>query len=212
MPVYSFLIADGASHTKDNKKYVWKYIAILSFLACVSEVPYDLFNTNRFFVPTRNNVIFTHLIGYLTCLSLDQNKGFLWKSFVILIGGITAELLRFNYGLMGVVLITGFYLILKVENPEKRNLLYPVLLLIFGAFFVIEGSDDPITFKNVWKAFRTFYYSQLGVFLSLPFILSYNGDRSKETPIFKTVYRFFYPVHFLILLLLEFAGIITSTM
>ena len=192
-PIYAFLIAEGYNHTKNVKQYL---IRLLIF-ALISQYPFDLFNSPRIDY-IYLNIGFTLLLGLLSIIIYEKINAFINKlcidkidkyilkiipiSIVIIIS-IISYLINSDYSFFGVILIFIFHLF-------KNNKL---LLNIFVVIWIIT-SYCPIYFNS--KLLIKF------IFYLIPFILInfYNGEKGKS---FKTLFYLIYPVHLLILGILE---------
>ena len=69
-PIFAFQIAEGFIHTKDFKKYALRLLAF----GLVSEIPFNLFYSSRWFNPYLQNVMFTLLLGLLAIRVIDNLK------------------------------------------------------------------------------------------------------------------------------------------
>ena len=192
-PIYAFLIAEGYNHTKNVKQYL---IRLLIF-ALISQYPFDLFNSPRIDY-IYLNIGFTLLLGLLSIIIYEKINAFINKlcidkidkyilkiipiSIVIIIS-IISYLINSDYSFFGVILIFIFHLF-------KNNKL---LLNIFVVIWIIT-SYCPIYFNS--KLLIKF------IFYLIPFILInfYNGEKGKS---FKALFYLIYPVHLLILGILE---------
>ena len=65
-PIYCFLIAEGAVHTRNRIRYGCN----LLIFACISEIPWDLIHADSLLYE-RQNVFFTLLFGYLCICVYD---------------------------------------------------------------------------------------------------------------------------------------------
>ena len=68
-PIYCFLITEGYIHTHDRKRYG---INLLAF-ALISEIPWNLEHSGRFFY-SGQNVFFTLFLGYLGICAYEKYK------------------------------------------------------------------------------------------------------------------------------------------
>lgn len=110
-PIFAFLIVEGFQHTRNR----WKYGRNLFIFACISEIPWNLVNTNTFFYPVQN-VFFTLLIGYVGLCAIETYQKDRIKqtgALVILLG--ISILLRPDYGCSGF----GFILLLYALYHNK---------------------------------------------------------------------------------------------
>ncbi|MBO7319578.1 MAG: hypothetical protein J6V06_06130, partial [Clostridia bacterium] len=69
-PIFAFQIAEGFVHTKNFKKYA---LRLLGF-ALITELPFNLFYSSRWFNPYHQNVLFTLLLGLMAIKVLDNLK------------------------------------------------------------------------------------------------------------------------------------------
>ena len=193
-PLYAFLLVQGFLWTRDWKKYISRMV----LLAIVSEIPFDLVLSGRFYYPRGQSTIGTLVIG-LICLKMldvigqiyqlpwsvtadsvrssDRHFSTLFVGYVITVWVLAisltaAAVLRSDYGAGGVFLIVLLY-IFRYD---------PALLPIAGVvgLFGIYGFDADLFFA--WIAFF--------------FISRYNGERGRRMGFLPYV---FYPTHLLAL-------------
>lgn len=103
-PIYCFLLAEGAVHTGDIRKYGLR----LFLFALISEVPFDLAFFGRIYWE-HQNVFFTLFLGVAAIGLIKSAKN---EITIILaaIGGIfLADWLNTDYGGFGIVLILSYY-------------------------------------------------------------------------------------------------------
>ena len=107
-PLYCFLLAEGFCHTRS----VGRYLGRLAALAVVSEIPFNLLNSGAMADPTRQNVMFTLLLGLLALWGglLFFNRGqapwaILWCACMAALAGA----LQTDYGGAGVLLVVLLY-------------------------------------------------------------------------------------------------------
>ena len=186
-PLYAFLLAEGARHTRDMKKYLLRLLV----LALVSELPFDVlfFNAEQYPSTTiqwmdwnRQNVFFTLFLGCFAVYWYENvRRDGAWAIFcgagvlgIVVLGGIV----RADYSSMGVALIFLLYLAKK----RRRQM---VLLAFFILFTYGAGTG-----------FQYVPY-MLGASLSLVCVALYNG---KEGPKNQWFFYSFYPAHILALI------------
>lgn len=173
-PIFAFQISEGYLHTKNLKKY---YFRLLSF-ALISQVPFYLFrlvcmNTNKLAF----NIFFTLLFG-LACINIiDKCRNRFLSYILIIILSSIAEILNFDYGAFGVLLILSFY---TFRNNK-------ILLTI--AYILLTT----INYINMRTLFLPLFISCL---FSLMFIFLYNKKQGKKL---KYIFYILYPVHLIIL-------------
>lgn len=181
-PIFAFLLTEGYVHTKSFSKYFFRLLV----LALISEVIYDYVFYDSFIYLEANNIFFTLALGLLTLWLLDKSRTLVKKYFkekidltiilpityllIIVVMGLIAEFLNFSYGMLGILVISFFYLF-------KKN--FPLTVLSVSLSTLILGD--------------TMQYFSL---LSLILIYFYNKKLGKKCKVFFYLY---YPLHILVL-------------
>ena len=181
-PIFAFMIAEGAVHTKNKLLYASRLLAF----AVISEVPFDMAFNGTYLEFKDQNVYFTLFLGLISVYCLD----FLRKKNVGILGVITtvacalgAHFLLSDYGFMGVVVITLMYMFSTVKTDAKY----------LG--FAMAGLMTSIVY--VFPAGVGFLSSQVYASLCVVPLSLYNGKRGRRMN--KYFFYAFYPVHILIL-------------
>lgn len=172
-PLFAFLIANGAIHTKDISKYLFR----LGLLAVISEPFFSMM------VPLGGtNIFFTLFLAltpiYVFKITSKDIKVFLFVIAVI-IASYLAYLINSDYSYIGVLFIISLYLVINYK------ILASLCVVVF--MFWLYGN----TFL--------FYYS----LISLIPILLYNGKLGFNNKYLQYGFYFFYPIHIFILILLR---------
>ena len=181
-PLYCFLLAEGAVHTSNSKRYLGR---LLGF-ALLSEIPFDLavnLSTNSILKGhvlefTSQNVFFTLAIGMIVLTVLEGLRVLQIDTILktILIVGVTAlgaalaYALHTDYGAIGVLAICTAY---GFRNQKKE--------LRMAAPCVV------LSVLNM---------SELCTLVDAGIVHFYNGKRGLKL---KWVFYIFYPLHLLIL-------------
>lgn len=172
-PLFCFLLVEGFLHTHDSKRYLKRLIAF----AVISEVPFDLALVNQWFYPEYQNVYFTLAIGLITLMGLKKfEKRFIPQILIIISGCTFAFLLKTDYDIIGILLISLLYLF-----HERKA--WKIFLSSIVMFYVSKSSYGIST-------------------LTLIPICLYNGEKGKMN--FKYFFYWFYPVHLLLLFLIRY--------
>jgi len=115
-PIFCFLLVEGFRHTSDAKKYAIRLFAF----AVISEIPFDLAFSSKVLEFNYQNVFFTLAIGFATMMAYkkveerdfqNQFTKILIQILVGMVGACAAQLLRTDYGMMGVLVILLFYIV-----------------------------------------------------------------------------------------------------
>ncbi len=196
-PIFAFQISEGFVHTSNFKKYA---LRLLGF-ALVTEIPFNLFYSSRWFNPYHQNVLFTLLLGLLAIYVIDTAKknrsaknialSVLWLALICV-----ASVIGFvDYGFSGMLMVVMFYILRDFPFAWLAQLVGMVLINI--VFF--EGQVIP--FEIVGKTFEI-PTQGFAVFALIPIWL-YGGKKGKSSKIMQYGFYAFYPVHMLILYLIK---------
>ena len=188
-PIFAYMIAVGARHTHDIKKYLLRLLAF----ALISEIPFDkafgFAGEGRWIEPAYQNVFFTLFLGLLSLALLQLFQKKLGRFYMIpsvaalLLMMLAAEFLNTDYAGVGVLSIFLFYIGAK-KKTSVRALTYALAILV-------------LAFD--WKALVNF--TELFALMALWPIMLHNGQRGRRMN--KWVFYAFYPGHLLLLYLLH---------
>lgn len=184
-PIYCFLLVEGYFHTSNHKAYLKR----LFLFALISEIPFDMaiyqfpLVTNFSILSGHQNVFFTLSFGFLAMYLIDRYRN---VNEMVAIGGtlllaIGAELLHFDYGCIGILVILIFYAYQRFYTNQNALQGYVTALL-------------PLLF-----------YGNVCVYLALPFLVLYNGEKGNALPGGRTFpgakyfFYLYYPAHLFVL-------------
>ncbi len=197
-PIFAFQIAEGFVHTKNFKKYA---LRLLGF-ALISELPFNLFYSSRWFNPYHQNVLFTLLLGLMAIKVIDNLKknykakdialSALWLLLIAL-----ASLIGFvDYGFNGVLMVVLFYICRDFPFAWLAQLVGMVCINII--FF--EGQVIPFELFGNTVEIPT---QGFAVFALIPIWL-YGGRKGISNKFLQYGFYAFYPVHMIILYLIRY--------
>ena len=190
-PVMFFMIADGYKYTHDRKKYA---VRLLIF-ACITQVfEWLLFyplNGWRSF-----NVIFTLLFGLLGIMIWESGRK-LWQRIaaIVLLDALTL-LLFTEWMIFGILFILALHIFR--EKPKTRAAVYAVLTLLHSSTDLFALSTHPA--KNVLTVFAVHLLSMSAAYLCMTVL--YNGRKGKYPQLAKWFFYGFYPLHYIVILLI----------
>ena len=197
-PIFAFQIAEGFVHTKNFKKYALRLLAF----ALISEIPFNLFYSSRWFNPYHQNVMFTLLLGLLAIKVIDNlkkdispkniGKSLLWLA-LIAVGGTLGFV---DYGFLGVLTVVMFYLCRGYRFTPILQLIGMILInIVFfeGQVFIFDVFGKTVEIPS----------QGFPVFALIPIWL-YNGKKGKSSKALQYGFYAFYPVHMLILYLIKY--------
>lgn len=183
-PIMCFFLTEGFHHTRNFKKYLLR----MGIFAVISHFAYCFYKTGQFFAPCKESVITTFFLCLLSLWVLhhpDIDK--VWKLVLILLLCWLAEYC--DWGSKAILFTLAFEL---GRGDRKQQ------LLAFGAVACICLI---LPLGSILTASLRLFSLQLykfGIFLPIPLLLCYNGERggSKAT---KWLFYIFYPAHLLLL-------------
>ena len=181
-PIYCFLLAEGASRTRNPKRYALRlFIAML-----LAEIPFDLAIFGGF-TWKHQSVMVTLLLGYLM-LEVMKKCPVKWLRLLMVIPfAFLAELMNTDYGAMGIHVIALFFLTRDVPRKEIWQFL--------GLWFIF--SPNHLMVLNWLDGFRV-TMQELASFAVIP-IMCYNGQKVTKNKAVQWAFYLFYPVHLLAL-------------
>ena len=173
-PIYCFLLAEGLARTRNMKRYGIR----LAIGAVLAEIPFDLLFFGGLTL-AHQSVMVTLLIGYFMVLWMRRFPR--WKLLALCLCAMAAELLCTDYGALGVMIIGLFVLTREVEH---RLLFQTFGLMVLN--WTLNG-----------------YWVQMFAVAAIIPIALYNGTKSSHSKAIQRGFYLFYPVHMLVLLLLQ---------
>jgi hypothetical protein len=188
-PLFAWLIANGARHTHNIKRYALRLI----IFACISQIPFML--ANKHLDPNFNtlNVLFTLFLGLIAIIAIKKTKNKFLCAVWIILAAIIAQTANTDYGYTGVFSIVAFYLffhkrIALICSQSFIYLLLPIGLMCFQQITHLQISsliESPI---------------ETVALFSLIFIMQYNKEEGPKT---KYLFYIFYPLQYFVIYLLQ---------
>lgn len=194
-PIFAFQIVEGYRHTRSFSNYAVR----LFCFALISEIPYDLMTAGTFFDPTRQNVLFTLLLGLWAVRILDEASTGQSSPSRAMAGltliALLAIVLSADYALMGVIQMAVFFLLSGHGSSRLALVLVMTALHLFfpGDFYW----HLPL---GTWDLRLS---SQGFALLSLIPIWLYHGEKGCRSKYLQWFSYGFYPAHMLLLALLR---------
>lgn len=184
-PLFAYLIANGAHYTKNINKYIGRMFVF----ALISQTPYYL--AHKLIDADRDtlNVLFTFSLALVAISFSKKYKNTIVSFVVVASTAVIAHLLKVDYGIFGILLITSFYLFFA--NNKMKILSFVFLALCSSVIPAMRGDSLNISAIDLAPL--------LGMF-SLIFILFYNN---KQGPKAKYLFYIFYPLQYLIIYLVR---------
>lgn len=178
MPIFAFCVAEGFGHTRDKLKYLKRML----IFAAVSEVPFDLFGTDKVLEFTHQNIMFTFALAILALILFEKlssggkKSGLVAGWAILIVSFVLALVLKTDYSFLGVLLVEVFYLLRKKD-----------LLIRDGVGLVCY-----LALRNM----GIYLWGAVGFIL----IAFYNGEKGRGL---KYLFYVFYPAHLLLIFLIR---------
>lgn len=184
-PIFCFLIAEGAFHTRNPKRYGLRlFVGVL-----LAELPFDLMLYGRWTWASQS-VMLTLLLGFLYGQAAGRVENLNIRVYLIVPFALAAEWLRTDYGGFGVMLIALFILTREMPHRLAVQTMGMTLLCLFmgGAMIRLGSWNIPIEL--------------FAVAAMLP-IACYHGAKKTASRWLQWAFYLFYPVHMLVLFLIQ---------
>ncbi len=189
-PLFAWLIANGAYHTKDIKKYLYN----IFFLSVLSQIPFTLANQQIGSPIFYSNVLFTLFLGLLAIYIIKNTSHKVLYPVIILGCAEVANLIHSDYGAVGVLSVVAFYLFL---NSKVKIFISQIsLLFIFPLLIIMLEINTGIRFSHLYMVSTTEVYG----LVALLFIAFYKG---KEGSKMKYLFYSFYPLQYICIYILK---------
>ena len=196
-PIFAFQIAEGFVHTKNFKKYA---LRLLSF-ALISELPFNLFYSSRWFNPYHQNVMFTLLLGLMAIKVIDnlkknhKGKDIALSALWLILITVASVIGFVDYGFNGTLMVVLFYVFRDFPFAWLGQLIGMVAINV--VFF--EGLVIPLEIFGRYTEIPT---QGFAVFSLIPIWL-YGGRKGVSSKALQYGSYAFYPVHMIILYLIK---------
>ena len=183
-PIYCFLIAEGAYHTQNPKKYALR----LAIGALIAEFAFD-FAFFGIWTWQYQSVMVTLLLGYLALTAMKRFDNPAVKTLSVVPFAVLADLLSTDYGWQGVLLVALF--------GVARDLPWKWLAQTVGMavlFWLLPSAKKEILSIQV--------PIQMFGLVSLVLIGLYSGRKITRNKVVQWAFYLFYPVHMVLLRLI----------
>ena len=202
-PLYAYMIAEGCRQTKNLKKYMIR----LGVFAFISEIPFDLcfenmrvrsLNDIKFFTANNQNIFFSLFLAVLAIYiweRLKDTKYILAGVLAFPASAVIAQQIRSDYGGTAVIMIAAMYFL-----PNKITRIAAMVAGV-ALLYLPMGYTGYIFGHRVPFGFTLFLFASAA---AVP-VFFYNGKRG---PGLKYIFYMMYPLHLLILALVQILPII----
>lgn len=186
-PIMCYFIAEGYFYTSSKRKYGTR----LLLFAVISQFAYAFAHYDRFEVSDLN-MILTLFLSFLVLVCYDQvkNSALKWS----LIALLTAASVFCDWAVIAPLWALAFWI--NRGDRKKQAVSFSVIAacLVAGDALLLPTKGFH-WYGELW---------QLGLFLFLPFLFLYNGQKGKGGAFSKWVFYVFYPLHLVILGMIKY--------
>lgn len=198
-PIFAFLLVEGYFHTRSLKKYALRLLV----WALLSEIPFNLVMGSAVFYPLHQNVLWTFLIslGLIHLNEKAKGTGKRWlraltAAGTVLLGFLLGLLTMVDYHYAGIFAVLTFYFF---RGRRWWCFLGQALLLAYINVEILAGYAYELHLFG-----GTFYFERQALaLLALVPIWLYRGKQGPHSRAFQYFCYGFYPVHLLILGLIQ---------
>lgn len=184
-PLFAWLIANGAIHTHDMKKYLLR----IFLLAVISQIPYILLIQQVDPGYWDLNAIFSLFIGLVGIACIQGINNYLVRILIIMLCALIGNFFTVDYGAFGVLSVIFFYVFF---HDLKKMVLSQIMIYTLPTLFILLTTEfNKINIVNAVEPLAV---------LAVVFIVMYKG---KEGPRIKWLFYSFYPLHFFVLYLIK---------
>lgn len=198
-PIFAFMVVEGYLHTHDLRRYLLRMLAG----ALLSEIPFNLMYAGGIFYPYHQNVLWTFLISLLLIILIEKcrarfrpalavlcSAGLVWAGFLL------GYAVMADYYGVGVLTVLTFYFF---RTPNWKNricqflCLYILHVKLLGGYYYsvqIFGCEIEIVQQGIALA-------------ALIPIWLYRGRQGFHNKAFQYFCYAFYPLHMLILFMIQ---------
>ncbi|MEG0615074.1 MAG: TraX family protein [Oscillospiraceae bacterium] len=190
-PLMSFFIAEGFFYTKNVKKYLLR----LGIFAVISHFAFAFFETGHFLYFKMTSVIYTLFLALLALVIVHSKMPTAVKVILVVLLSIISSFGDWRCS----PILWALAIDLNRGNKVKQIIWFSVASLFFPAFLIF---GHLILFQTFPPASQILF--QFATLLAVPIILFYNGKKGSNKPFFKWAFYIFYPLHMLIIGLLNY--------
>ncbi len=186
-PIFCLFLAEGYFYTSNKLKYGIR----LFVFAVISQSAYSFSHYGKVFVFDDYNMMFTLFLSFMCLVCLTEIKNGVLKWLAI------AALICLSYfcdwGIFAPAWVLVFYLLRG--KPNKIAVCFSILsALVVLSAVVFNLLSDENWYGQLWQA---------GLFLFVPFLYLYDGQKCKSNAFNKWFFYLFYSLHLVALALIK---------
>lgn len=180
-PTMCFFLVEGFFYTSSRKKYALR----LFIFAIISQYPWSIFTYSNIF--SSYSMISNLFLSFILLCTYNSKISIVFKTIVAV--AIFYASTFCDWFIIAPLYVTSFYFFRKYKATNLIVFVIISSILVFSDIIYTISSKMP-WYLEIW---------QLGVFLFIPLILFYNGEKGNSSQFNKWFFYVFYPLHLLIL-------------
>lgn len=179
IPIMWFSMVEGYYHTGNIKRYIGRLLlfSIISHFAYTYAFKIPIIPKSIFF---QTSVIWSLMWGLIALYISKKNNLKGWIKFILIVL-ISILTYKADWGLVSILVIVGM--------GRYRGNFTKQMVVLCVSVVLVETIKYVLT-NNIW------YQLQLSMFLAIPILAKYNGEKGKGSKYFFYAY---YPLHLIIL-------------
>lgn len=166
-PIMAYLLVEGFHHTRNKYKYAGR----LALFSLISVIPFHIYFMNNFdfhIYDLTNNVLYTLLIGLLMMIVYEKTENTILHISIVIIACLLT--MRSDWAIFGILIIFGYY---RISNTKKK-IIYPACYISIPMVLL---SIPSMIYGHMDRIFIISTIGILGLLLTIPVLLKYNGKR-----------------------------------
>ena len=210
--IYAFLIAEGYYHLKDKPDRINAHILKIFILCLVTEIPFDLFDSGKWFNLSTQSSLLTLMLGFLALIVSGRWTGKYREQYAVSVAGSVAiclaaatasYVIKSEYKFAGVLLIVFFYLYLRRTGDQKLPIRFIGLIILFAVYIplYIWSRAKFGGWSEIIVASKAFQPRLAGTLCSIIPLTLYNRKLGYHSKWFGWLYSIFYPLQFVVLVI-----------
>lgn len=192
IPIMCFFVAEGFRHTSSKKAYLGR----MALFWVASAIPFYLFFHEEY--EYRQNIIFDLMLGLLMLMVLENKQFKRWQKVLLAILIFVVSAVIGGWVIGPILFILAFY----YGDTFKKKALWVCGITVWIVLVLVVASilNQRWHFMHYdWVWYGELYF--LGFMIPLLLLKHYNGQKGKD--IGKYFFYFFYPAHFMVLVVIK---------
>lgn len=173
MPLFAWLIANGAHHTRDMRSYLTRLVSF----GVLSQIPFMLINRQMNPQFYRLNILFGLTLGLATILLIHRTKSMFVRTGILVLIVWLAYIMNLDYGPVAVLMV-----IISYYNYKNMSRMFALNALVIVGYYTLPIVGELL--RNPYAAVNAVQLFQPVCLLSYIPVALYNGKEGPKTGYF----------------------------